>query len=56
MFDPDKPLQPSLMFAGKVGAHPSEGAPLKGRLLVWLINIRLGWKGLQYYSFLQIFS
>ncbi len=36
MFVPGKPFQPSLMFAGKVGAYPSEafsGAPLWGSLL-----------------------
>jgi hypothetical protein len=34
------------MFAGKVGAYPSEGAPLLGRILALPTNIRLGWKGL----------
>ncbi len=48
-FVPGKPFQPSLMFAGKAGAYPSEaplGAPHKGRLLASPTNIRLGWKGL----------
>jgi hypothetical protein len=49
VFIPVKPFQPSLMFAGKAGAYPSEAlydAPLQGRPLVLLINIRLGWKSL----------
>ncbi len=49
MFVPGKPFQPSLMFAGKAIAYPSEapsGAPLYGRLLASPTNIRLGWKGL----------
>jgi hypothetical protein len=25
VFDPGKPFQPRLVFAGKVGAYPSEG-------------------------------
>jgi len=32
------------MFAGKVGAYPSES--LQGRPLALPTNIRLGWKGL----------
>jgi hypothetical protein len=34
------------MFVGKAGAFPSEGSPLKSRLLSSHTNIRLGWKGL----------
>jgi hypothetical protein len=34
------------MFASKVGAYPS-GAPLYGRLLALLANIRISWKGLK---------
>ncbi len=49
MFDPGKPFQPSLMFAGRVRAYPSEhlsGAMFKGRLLALHTNIILGWKSL----------
>ncbi len=42
-----KPIQPSLMFAGKTGAYPSgDRAPLQGRLLALPTNMRLGRKGL----------
>ncbi len=44
-FVPGKPFQPSLIFVGKAWAYPSK-APLYGRLLALLTNIRLGWKGL----------
>ncbi len=49
VFVPGKPLQPSLMFAGK--AQPTQvkhlsGALLKGRPLALPANIRLGWKDL----------
>ncbi len=49
MFVPGKPFQPSLMFAGKARAYPSEaasGAPLYGRPLALPTNIRLGGRGL----------
>ncbi len=60
MFVPGKSFQPSLMFAGKAGAYPSEGASLLGRLLASPTNLRLGWKGLPrtntlaYYESLKI--
>jgi len=41
-----KAFQDSTVFAGKAGAHPGEGAPLLGRLLVFPTNNRLDWKGL----------
>ncbi len=44
LFVPGKHFQPSLMFAGKAGAYPSEA--LLGRLLALITNIRLSWKGL----------
>ncbi len=43
MFVLGKPFQPSLMFAVKAVAYPSE-APF--RYLASPTNIRLGWKGL----------
>ena len=50
MFVAGKPLQPSLMFAGKAGAYPRveylKDASLYCRLLVLTADIRLGWKGL----------
>ncbi len=48
MFVPVQPFQLRLMFAGKVGAYPTE-VPVRCStlgLLPSLINIRLGWKGL----------
>ncbi len=43
-----RPIQPSLVFAGKAGAYLSEapGAPLLGRLLALPTNGRLVRKGL----------
>ncbi len=41
-----KPLQPSLMFAGKAGAYPSKTlirCSTLGKLLAFLINIILSW-------------
>jgi hypothetical protein len=49
VFVTDKLLQPRLMFGGKAGAYLSEAplyAPLLGRLLDLLANIRLGCSGL----------
>ncbi len=53
MYVPGKPFQPSLMFAGKAGAYPSE-APFRCSSLgsyprLWALptNIRLGWNGLK---------
>jgi hypothetical protein len=46
---PGKPFKPSLMFAGKARAYPSEalsGAPFSGRPLALPTNIGIGWKGL----------
>jgi hypothetical protein len=45
VFVTGKIFQPSLMFAGKAGAYPSEGQ-LQGRLLTLPKNVRLDWKGL----------
>ncbi len=47
MFLPDKPFQHCLIFEGKAGAYPSAlAAPIDGRLIASVTNIRLGWKGL----------
>jgi hypothetical protein len=50
VFVPGKPLQPSLMFVGKVRSLPYSGAIemffYLGRLLAFLINIGQEWKGL----------
>ena len=43
----DKPLQPSLMFAGKFGVRYFLSDLFKGRLLALPGNIRLGWKACQ---------
>jgi hypothetical protein len=42
---PGKPFQPSLVFAGKARAYPSE-APFRCKLLASPTNITLDWKGL----------
>ncbi len=44
VFVPSKPFRPSLIFVSKAGDYPREA--YQGRLLVFLTNIRLYWKGL----------
>jgi len=49
-FVPGKPFTPSLMFASKVKAYPSEAPLLHGRLLAVLTHIRLRTNTLAYYE------
>jgi hypothetical protein len=47
------------LFTSKARAKPSEalsGAPLYGRLLAFLINIRIGWKGLTGFNTLAFYE
>ncbi len=48
MFLPDKPFQPSLMYAISTGAYLSGATfiytPIHGRLLALPANVRLEWK------------
>jgi hypothetical protein len=54
---PGKPLQPSLIFEGKAGVYPRvehlKGVALKGRLLSFTTNIRLGLMGTNTLAYYQ---